>query len=189
MIIIRIGKVNSTFNQQQVSHCSRSFDSRFGYKRAKLALRIRIIKALCEAQFDLNARFKLNINKLEAKTLRHQPVRCCIKKRNMKSKDKNNFTCILPQIGKDKLGNCYWFQVDPEANVRVYREDLDDETWELVASNRFLFLQFFVDADLPSTIREELASLVELLTDKETFDRSVSQEEPEEEDSMQVGNK
>ena len=51
------------------------------------------------------------------------------------------------------------------------------------------FLQFFVDADPPSTIREELASLVELLTDKETFDRSVSQEEPEEEDSMQVGNK
>ena len=30
---------------------------------------------------------------------------------------------------------------------------------------------------------------MELLTDKETFDRSVSQEEPEEEDSMQVGNK
>ena len=137
MIIIRIGKVYSVFNQQQVNHCSRSFDSRFGYKRAKLALRIRIIKALCEAQFDLNARFKLNINKLEAKTLRHQPVRCCIKKRNMKSKDKNNFTCIITQIGKDKLGNCYWFQVDPEANVRVYREDLDDETWELVASNRF----------------------------------------------------
>ena len=51
------------------------------------------------------------------------------------------------------------------------------------------FLQFFVDADPRSTIREELASLVELLTDKETFDRSVSQEEPEEEDSMQVGNK
>ena len=122
-----------------VESISRSFDSRFGYKRAKLALRIRIIKALCEAQFDLNARFKLNINKLEAKTLRHQPVRCCITKRNMISKDKNNFTCILPQIGKDKLGNCYWFQVDPEANVRVYREDLDDETWELVASNRFLF--------------------------------------------------
>ena len=51
-----------------------------------------------------------------------------------------------------------------------------------------LFLQFFVDADSPSSIREELASLVELLTDKETFDRSVSQEKPEEEDSMQVGN-
>ena len=60
----------------------------------------------------------------------------------MISRDKNNFTCILPQIGKDKLGNCYWFQVDPEANVRVYREDLDDETWELVASNRFGFCNF-----------------------------------------------
>ena len=52
-----------------------------------------------------------------------------------------------------------------------------------------LFVATFVDADPRSTIREELASLVELLTDKETFDRSVSQEEPEEEDSMQVGNK
>ena len=29
---------------------------RFGYKRAKLALRIRLLKHLCEAQFDLNAR-------------------------------------------------------------------------------------------------------------------------------------
>ena len=53
---------------------------RFGYKRAKLALRIRIIKALCEAQFDLNARFKLNINKLEAGTLRLQPVRHILKR-------------------------------------------------------------------------------------------------------------
>ena len=29
---------------------------RFGYKRAKLGLRIRLVKHLCEAQFDLNAR-------------------------------------------------------------------------------------------------------------------------------------
>ena len=34
--------------------------------------------------------------------------------------------------------------------------------------------------------RDELAALVELLTDKETFARTVSQEELEEEDSMQV---
>ena len=108
------------------------------------------------------------------------------------------------QIGKDKLGNCYWFQVDPEANVRVYREDLDDETWELVASNRFVFevllLKISTNKDAcvfvsrtllyyPETYhypqRDELAALVELLTDKETFARTVSQEEMEEEDSMQ----
>merc|ERR1712130_1066145 len=82
---------------------------RFGYKRAKLSLKIRIVKNLCEAQFDLNAKFKLDINKLESASLRMQP------------------------IGKDKLGNAYWFQVDAEANIRVYREDLDEETWELVA--------------------------------------------------------
>ena len=83
--------------------------------------------------------------------------------------------------------------------MRVYREDLDDETWELVASNRFLFCFFKPptnkDAknlpDHPETYhypyRDELAALVELLTDKETFARTVSQEEMEEEDSMQVG--
>ena len=121
---------------------------RFGYKRAKLALRIRIIKALCEAQFDLNARFKLNINKLEAGTLRLQPVRHILKRMIWKFFLINRldvFLLLQLQIGKDKLGNCYWFQVDPEANVRVYREDLDDETWELVASNRFFFCNFIYD--------------------------------------------
>ena len=38
-------------------HCCR-----FGYKRAKLALKIRAIKNLCEAQFDLNAKFKVGIS-------------------------------------------------------------------------------------------------------------------------------
>ena len=66
--------------------------SRFGYKRAKLALRIRIIKALCEAQFDLNARFKLNINKLEAGTLRLQPVSHSLKRDN-----------FLPSFGYEQI--------------------------------------------------------------------------------------
>ena len=60
---------------------------RFGYKHAKLPLRIRIIKNLLEAQFDLNAKFKLDINKLAANELRLEPV------------------------GRDRLGNCFWYQV------------------------------------------------------------------------------
>ena len=117
---------------------------RFGYKQAKLALKIRLIKYLCETQFDLNAKFKLEINKIESKTLRLSPV------------------------GKDKLGNAYWFQVDPEANLRVYREDLDEETWELVADTR-----------------DQLDGLVSSLTDKEAYTRTMSQDEDPEEDSMQ----
>merc|ERR1719411_1883997 len=115
---------------------------RFGLRKAKLALKIRLIKYLCETQFDLNAKFKLEINKIESKTLRLSPV------------------------GKDKLGNAYWFQVDPEANLRVYREDLDEETWELVADTR-----------------DQLDSLVSSLTDKEAYTRTMSQDEDPEEDS------
>ena len=33
----------------------------------------------------------------------------------------------LQPLGRDKLGNCYWFQLDAEANLRVWREDLDKE--------------------------------------------------------------
>merc|ERR1712106_58683 len=117
---------------------------RFGYKRSKLTLKVRIVKNLCEAQFDLNAKFKLEINKHESASLRMQPV------------------------GRDKLGNAYWFQVDAEANVRVYREDLDEETWELAAD-----------------CKEQLGDLVDKLGDGETYTRTLSQDEEPEDDSMQ----
>ena len=82
---------------------------RFGYRRVSLQLKCRLLKNLIESQFDQNEKFKKDINSKTASELRRDP------------------------LGTDRLGNAYWYQVDDEANLRVYKEDPDEETWELVA--------------------------------------------------------
>jgi len=62
-----------------------------------------------EAQFDYNTKFKAEINALESSSLR-----------------------LLP-IGRDVKGNQYWFHLDEETCLRIYREEPDDEkSWLLI---------------------------------------------------------
>ncbi|KAG5892695.1 hypothetical protein JTB14_011155 [Gonioctena quinquepunctata] len=85
---------------------------RFGYKKAKLTSKVRVLKELLEMQFDCHVKFKNEVNKLSANDLRSQP------------------------LGKDKTGHAYWFQSDENYQIRVYKENLDDETWTLIAKDR-----------------------------------------------------
>lgn len=103
---------------------------RFGYKKARISSKLRILKVynkpaiilyilelyiivnlqeLLEMQFDYNIKFKTEINRMSADELRSQP------------------------LGRDKSGHAYWFQSDENYQIRVYKEDLDEETWTLVA--------------------------------------------------------
>lgn len=90
---------------------------RFGYKKASLAVKLRVLKALLEFQFDANVKFKNAINLAQANDLRGTP------------------------IGKDEFGNAYWYFIDDKCNIFIYEENSDDETWRLVASNREEFVQ------------------------------------------------
>ncbi|XP_026810357.1 remodeling and spacing factor 1 [Rhopalosiphum maidis] len=84
----------------------------YGYKGISVKLKLRILKTLFEAQFDSNVKFKSEINKLESSTLHSQP------------------------LGWDRSGVAYWVQFDRACNLRVYREDIDEDTWEIVAKDR-----------------------------------------------------
>lgn len=64
---------------------------------------------LLEYQFTCHIKFKNAVNQIPSKDLRLDP------------------------IGRDLNGRLYWFQIDQQANIRLYREDQDEETWELIA--------------------------------------------------------
>ncbi|XP_053204430.1 remodeling and spacing factor 1-like [Panonychus citri] len=95
---------------------------RYGYKNVNLGIRLAAFKNLLEAQFDYNAKFKTGINAMEAQSLRLAP------------------------IGRDIHGNQYWFQLDSEFCLRLYREEPDDEkSWILICKNK-VDLEFLISS-------------------------------------------
>lgn len=67
------------------------------------------LQFLLEFQFSCHPKFKSAINAIPSKELRLDP------------------------IGRDKNGCVYWLQVDNDANLCLYKEDQDEETWQLIA--------------------------------------------------------
>lgn len=43
-------------------------------------------------------------------------------------------------IGRDRLGHSYWMSQDGDCNLRIYQEHLDEEIWQVVATNRDEFV-------------------------------------------------
>ncbi|XP_064554223.1 microtubule-associated protein futsch [Drosophila montana] len=89
---------------------------RFGYRNSSLKVKLRILRELLESQFERNAKFRANILTQNASTLRAQP------------------------IGRDRLGHAYWLTQDGDCNLRIYQEHLDEEIWQVVATNRDEFV-------------------------------------------------
>ncbi|CAI5455492.1 unnamed protein product [Caenorhabditis angaria] len=84
-----------------------------GYAYISIADKIRILKALCELQIELNAKFREAI------------MQTC-----------RNIDFRLIPVGTDRYGLSYWYQQDNECTMRLYTEEADDHcgsTWTLAA--------------------------------------------------------
>ncbi|XP_063893593.1 remodeling and spacing factor 1 isoform X3 [Helicoverpa armigera] len=100
------------FCHQQGHHQEAWEIERFSYKKASTQVKLKVLKLLLEYQFTCHPKFKNAVNAISCKELRLDP------------------------IGRDKNGCVYWLQVDHEANLCLYKEDQDEETWQLVARTR-----------------------------------------------------
>lgn len=79
-----------------------------------MELKLRLLRTLLETQFDFNTKFKAAVNLLTAEELRQKP------------------------IGKDLSGRLYWGHLDAGANLKVFREDPNEEggDWTVVVEDR-----------------------------------------------------
>ncbi|CAH1244877.1 RSF1 [Branchiostoma lanceolatum] len=87
-----------------------------GYQGVDPNIKLKLLKYLCERQFDDNLKFRAEVvNKEEADAMREKP------------------------LGRDKNGLLYWYMQDAETNLHLYREEPDDQynsTWQVVCRTR-----------------------------------------------------
>lgn len=134
---------------------------RFGYKKARLGVKVKLLKVLLETQFDVNGKFKSEVNKVGAKDLRLEP------------------------LGRDQNGFQYWCQFDKSSHVRIYREDLDDETWEMVASDRDGLVQL-IDSLSNGEGQQELNSILNEDSTSQEIEKPIT-DTGQEDDKLEEG--
>ncbi|CAF3515459.1 unnamed protein product [Adineta steineri] len=84
----------------------------YGYSKARIETKLRVLKDLLEKQFDRNQAMK---NAVANKT--------------------SSELCSKP-FGRDRLGASYWLILDVDGFIRLFREDIDaDRTWITLAKN------------------------------------------------------
>ncbi|XP_070494742.1 remodeling and spacing factor 1-like [Chironomus tepperi] len=110
---------------------------RYGYLHSDFKVKLRILKNLLEMQFDVNVKFKNIVNSLPSQKLRLEP------------------------FGRDKDGNVYYCHIDEKANVKVYQENTDEETWSVVANNRDELAQLIDELKGHKPIRPFLKDLID----------------------------
>lgn len=145
---------------------------RYGYKHSSSAVKLRILKNLLEAQFDVNVKFKNAINAKPSTELRIEP------------------------FGRDKEGNLYYVQMDEKANIRVYLENTDEESWSVVASNREELVKLIEELRGNKPIRlfpkdlidEDSSSNSRLSTKEEAKPEIVEQKQVEEQPEYSIDN-
>ncbi|GFS36753.1 PHD-type domain-containing protein, partial [Trichonephila inaurata madagascariensis] len=107
--------------------------------------------------FDSNPKFKTEVNKQDAHSLR------------------------IPPIGRDIDGQMYWYQLDKEYNMRLYRQGVGDESaWTLLCSTTDHLKNLL--CSLEKNITNSTPQASEPATKEEKVDPAVPKQEKEGED-------
>jgi remodeling and spacing factor 1 len=101
----------------------------------------------------------------------------------------------LEPFGRDKDGNVYYVQTDEKANIRVYLENTDEESWAVVASNREELVKLIDELKgnksirpFPKDLIDEDSSSNSRLSVREEVKQEVVVEQKQEEQEYSIDN-